>query len=97
MKRHGGPLSTHYKVKEDNLKRLQIILFQPCNILEKAKLKSLYKKKKISDCQELRVLGEVEQAEHRGFFRAVKIWYGTIMVFHYTSVKTHRTNTKNDP
>ena len=42
-KRHGGTLNAYYQAKEANLKRLHTVGFQPCDILEKAKLWRQYK------------------------------------------------------
>ena len=38
MKRHGGNLSEHYKVREANLKNIHIVRFQLYHIQEKAEL-----------------------------------------------------------
>ena len=35
MKRHGGDLNAYYQIKETNLERLNIVLFQLCDILDK--------------------------------------------------------------
>ena len=41
MKRHGGNLPEHYKVREANLKNIHIVRFQLYDIQEKAELETI--------------------------------------------------------
>ena len=47
MKRHGGNLPEHYKVREANLKNIHIVRFQLYDIQEKAELQRQQKHQRL--------------------------------------------------
>ena len=75
MKRHRDTLKAYYQVKEAILKRLHTVWSQLCDILGK---KNHGDSKEISGCRNLGGKGWIGRAQR--IFRAVKIYYNTVMM-----------------